>query len=294
MAAEVRSEARRLGLSPRLRRLTAEGLLAAPRGTGRGRGRGRRYSYPARALDQLGDIAEAARHRRRYAALRHEIWWSRGGRLEDWELWQRDRLVDLAVQISAWDMPPAVDDELPAARLQHIVDVAERLRTSRVKGLSSTRLNEADTQTYVRVFTSVILRDDLLNPPDEPSSDDWASVRELAAKPVDRVLDESVGGSLGALFESGSGWSHPGVSRGAAALACAHYVPAPGLAAAILLAMSEERATVLRDAVIAWATLNGKAELLIEHPLFAVQALLTWELLASTDHRALEEPTAAA
>jgi hypothetical protein len=119
-------------------------------------------------------------------------------------------------------------------------------------------------------------------------------VRELAAAPVDRVLDASVGGSLGALFERGSGWSHPGVSRGAAALACAHYVPAPRLAAAILLAMSEERAIVLRDAVIAWATLNGTAELLREHPLFAVQALLTWELLAAADHRALEDPTAAA
>ena len=52
----------------------------------------------------------------RYVHLRHHIWWEPGGRLEAWDLWRRDRLRELAVQVPAWDLPRAVDGDLPDER----------------------------------------------------------------------------------------------------------------------------------------------------------------------------------
>jgi hypothetical protein len=297
-AAEVRSEAERLSLSPRLRRLSAEGLLAPPRGAGRGRGRGREYSYPSRVSAQLAAIADAIPHGHRYAALRHWIWWSRGGRLENWELWRRDRLIDFAVQFRLWAMPAAVDGELPDERERHLNEVSEELRASRLPGMPKKRLHTLDdTQTYVRLFTSVLFRDDMLEPVTDPPEATWAQVQEVAAQRVDSDKEAALGGTLGALFERGSGWSHPpvpGVHPGVAALAAAHYLPTPRLGVAILMSMTEERAALVRDAVIGWTALNGTADVIREQPTMAAVVMSACELFAYGDPRILkvpEEPT---
>jgi hypothetical protein len=293
-AAQLRTEARRLGVSQRLRRLGSEGLLAPPTGAGRGRGRGRRaYTYPGHALEQLAAIAAALPHGHRYVALRHRIWWSPTGRLEDWELWRRDRLDEVAGMATAWDLPAAVNGELPEERERHMVEVAEQLLRLRVPGMPRKTLRSPEeAQTYVRLFTSALFRDDLLDPGDGPEPT-WAHVRETAQQAVDENGTTSVTESLGALFERGSSWPHrpfAGVSPGVAALACAHYVPTPRLAVATLLTMTEERATVLRDAVMGGASLVGTADILRDQPVGAAMALVTWELLASAHPSALEVP----
>jgi hypothetical protein len=297
-ADDVRSAAARLGLSPRLRRLTAEGLLARPYGVGRGRGRGREYCYPARALDQLAEVAEGLHHGHRYVALRHRLWWTPGGRLEDWEFWRRDRLREVAVQVAAWDMPPAVNGELPDEREQHLVEVARQVRASRLPGLP-TRKREAiaDTETFVRVFTSVQFRDDMLDPVDAPPASTWAEqIRALATQPVDTDEGSPVGRSIGELFDRGIGWTGrgvPGVLPGVAALAWAHFIPTPRLAAALLTTLTADEAAHLRDATIHWARLTGTADVLRRQPLIALVVSMTCGMVAFAHPRIVEVPAPA-
>jgi hypothetical protein len=275
----VGAAAAALGITTPLRRLTAAGLIAAPRSRGRGRGSGREYGYPARVADQLGAVAEAMRRSHRYAQLRHLIWWRRGGRLEEWSLWHRDRLAEVDVEARAWALPVGREYGLPPERERHLTEVAEGLRSSRMRGLPRRRLHTlADTEPYVRMWTSVLLTDDLLVPPSSGGAEEhW---RRVAATPVDGEGDDPVGGTLGTLFQRGVGWtSPPSDGSGFGALACAAYVPHPTAAAATLASMTEERATLLRDGVLELAARRGSDDVLREQPIVAAIALMTMDRL---------------
>lgn len=288
--AAVRSAADGLGITTPLRRLTAAGLIAAPWSRGRGRGQGREYAYPARVMDQLTTVAEAMRQSHRYAQLRHLVWWRRHGRLDDWSLWRRDRLAELAIHSRAWQLSPAEADDLPAEREQHLAEFAEGLRTSRMRGLPRSRLHtSADRETYARVWTSVLLTDDLLVPvTSEGAEEHW---RRVAAMPVDSDEDGPIGGTLGALFQRGLGWpSPPALGSGFGALACAAYIPHPAVAAAALASMTEERASLLRDAAIGLAARRGMEDVLRDQPIAAAVTFLTLERLDRVFPDRLERP----
>jgi len=207
-------------------------------------------------------------------------------------------MLELAIQVAAWDMPPALDGDLPDERERHIVDTAHGLRTSRLPGRPRKRLGTVgDGETYVRLFTSVLGRDDLLDPALHRAG---ASLKErleaVAAMPLNTDDEGRPVGSLGALFARVVGWRGPAlpdVDPRVAALAAAHYIPTPRLAVQVLTAMSEERAAHLRDAVISWATVRGQAEMFRSQPILAVQAMVMFETVARADPRVLEVPTPA-
>lgn len=296
-AALVREEAAQKGIPPRmLRRLVALGLLASPEGRGRGRGRGRAFFYPPRVLDQIAVVADARRHGRRTAFLRHWIWWTPGGRLEDWELWRRDRIEELRANAVEWDMPAAVDGDLPEERERHIVDVATALGRSRTRGVPRSKLRgQSDRETYVRLVTSAILADDMLDPLAEAANPEalLRQLGQLLAEGVDDESGETGGESFGQLLERGASWlrpAAPGEVPGVTVAVFAQFLPRPREAAARLVTMSEQRAVDLRIAVIGWASRSGHYELSRREPLIAVQWLLTWDTLASVDERFLEVP----
>jgi hypothetical protein len=295
----VREEAAKKGIPPRmLRRLVTSGLLAAPEGRGRGRGRGHEFFYPPRVLDQLAVIADGRRHGRRTVFLRHWIWWVPGGELEDWEPWRRDRVAELRADAVGWDLPPAVGGELPNERERHIVEVATSLGKSRTRGLPRSKLRgQSEREAYVRLFTSAILVDDVLDPLAEAPNVEalMGQLGHLLSEGVDDEPGDSVGESLGRLFERGLGRRAPSVAGeapGVKAMMFAQYLPRPREAAATLAAMSEQRVVDLRAAVIGWTSPRGQYELSRREPRIAAQWLLMWETLVSVDQRFLQAPPA--
>lgn len=296
-AREVVILAARWAISERmLRRLHSQGLLAASQGPGRGRGRGRGYVYPERVARQIVAIGEARQHGHKPAFIRHWVWWDAGGRLEDWELWRRDRLSEMDVQVSAWDLTPATDDEFPDDRERHMQEVARQMATSRLPGLPRPKLRHAaDWETYVRLHTSLVQRDDLVDAVSAAATGEAAfdELQSILSQPVDGEPVAGEGDTLGTLFERGLGVPEevePRYVRGARSAALMGFVPHPRDARARLLAMTEDRATGLRNAVIGWSTLAGRGGIIRRNGLVAAQSLVIWDVLGGFFPQALEGP----
>jgi len=286
----VRQRAVELGLSGRmLRRLSAESLLAAPRQRGLGYGRGSAWSYPIRSLAQLEAVAAARPHRITPRLLRHRVWWHPGGQLENWLPWQADRVADLTPSEHAWDLAPALGD-FPQDREAAMTDLAALWggRHAPLPGGARTVRGEGNRETLARLFFSLVLKDDLLavlaaaKDPQEAR----ALLREMLGEQVDSEDGQEGGLTLGELLERGFGKpadrTLPGVP-GELVVAMFAYLPDPKSAAAEMAALSEERAVIVRDGLIAWATRaqRGLAAALYESPFLAGVMTLLWDRLST-------------
>lgn len=289
-AAVVQRRAVELGLSARmLRRLCAEGLLAACRQRGLGYRRGSLWYYPQRSLAQLEAVARARPHRISPGLLRHRVWWRPGGQLEDWLRWRDDRVDDLRPSAPAWSLEPAFGD-FPDDRERAMVELAAWWggRHPPLPGGAKTIRDPEERETLARLFFSLVLKDDLLTVL-AGAQDEQESRARLQAKLGERVdgeHDEEGGLTFGELLERGFGKPAtrilPGV-RGELFAAMFAYLPDPHMAAAEMAALSEGRAAMVRDGLIAWAVRAGKdfAAHLEASPDLAGLMTLWWDRLST-------------
>lgn len=289
-AAVVRQRAVELGLSGRmLRRLSAHGLLAVPRQRGLGYRRGTAWSYPRRALAQLEAVAAARPHRTTPSLLRHRVWWQPEGRLEDWRRWRDDRVQDLLPSAKAWDLTPALGD-FPSDREAAMTDLAAWWggRHSPLPGGARTVGGAGNRETLARLFFSLVLKDDLLTvlASAQDAQEARALLKEMLGKQVDGEVGDESGLTFGELLERGFGKpadrTVPGVP-GELMVALFAYLPEPQRAAAEMAALSEERAPIVRDGLIAWATRaqRGLAAQLDGSPFLAGLMTLWWDRLSA-------------
>ena len=287
----VQQQAVELGLSVRmLRRLSSAGLLATCRERGLGYGRGSRWYYPERSLAELEAVASARVHRISSGLLRHRVWWRPGGQLENWLRWRDDRVGDLRPSAPAWDLEPALGDDLPDDRDAAIVELAASMggRHPPLPGGVKTLRDQNDREALARIYISLVLKDDLLA--DLADTEDAAAARAalqaMLGQPVDGEPGDERGPTLGELLERGFGKpvtrTLPGVP-GELFAAMFAYLPDPQSAAAEMAALSEERAATLRDGLIAWAERAGKdyaAQLEASPPLAGLMSLW-WDRLST-------------
>jgi len=272
-----------------LRRLSAEGLLAACRERGLGYRRGTTWYYPVRALGQLEAVAGARPHRISPGLLRHRVWWRPGAQLEDWPRWQRDRVDDLRPSAPAFDLEPAFGD-LPDDRERAITELAASWggRHPPLPGGVKTLRDPSNRETLARLFFSLVLKDDLVA--DLAGTADAvaarAALQAMLREPVDGEPGEEQGPTLGELLERGFGKpptrTLPGVP-GEFFAAMLAFFPDPQAAAAEMAALSEDRAATVRDGLIAWAVRAGNdfATQLAADPQLAGLITLSWDRLST-------------
>lgn len=299
-AAVMHRRALELGLSARmLRRLSAEGLLASCRQRGLGYGRGSVWYYPPRSLAQLEAVANARPHRISPSLLRHRVWWRPGGQLETWPRWRSDRVTDLAASAPTWDLEPAWNGELPDDREHAIRELAALWggRHDPLPGGVRTIRARSDRETLARLFYSLVLKDDLMTDlaGAQDAQDARTRLQAMLGQRVDGEPGEERGLTFGELLERGhakpGSRSSPGVP-GELGVAMFAFLPDPQTAAAEMMALTEERSTVVRDGLIAWAVGVGRdlsVQLAASPPLAGLMTLW-WDRLTTFVPAVVEAP----
>lgn len=288
-----------LGITTRLRRLSAAGLLAPPRGVGRGRAQGRDFSYPPRAVKQVTAIGEARAHGSHPRFLRHWIWWATGAGLGNWALWRRDRVLDLVRQARAWNVPAQFGEE-PFDERERLMEELATHRGRSPVGLPSLwkRIpHRADRETLARLLSSLVLRDDVLTPlagsPDPQTA--VARLERVLAEPIDPDPDTGQGETIGQLLDRAmhvDGAQNRGHVSGTLASAMLAFLPDPRDAPRLMAAMTQERAMQARDVCIASLIAQpGRYELTRREPLVAAQGLLMWERMTALFPHVLDQTT---
>jgi hypothetical protein len=166
-------------------------------------------------------------------------------------------------------------------------------------GGARTVRGEDNRETLARLFFSLTLKDDLMTA--LGGAEDPQDARVRLRRMLGEQVDGEVGGegdlSLGELLDSGFGKpadrTLPGVP-GELFVAMFAYLPDPQTAAPEMAALSEERAAIVRDGLIAWATRaqRGLAAGLYESSFLAGLMTLWWDRLSTLVPAVLDGPDA--